>query len=259
VDELINDGLIEDASKLSLEVALPSPISHRFLDLLNELRLAIWEFALEDMFQVLEVREAVNRGDDPARPMFLPSLCYTSKKTFEETMAVMIENMEIQVCSIMDNDFIRAFLAAGPDRFRLVRQLNFDYFSRFPAEKFEKNADLELAVDCKGLRTIKLGFHQTQLTYSLMVDQWQMRFKITPHPADKLFSKYRLERLLECDKLSTIIIEHFGTFMEAAEEAAENLGKLLEQKFASKGQKQVVEVQYTPAPQQYRSSYYYHY
>jgi hypothetical protein len=40
----------------------------------------------------LEVREAVKRGDDPAKPKFLPRLCYTSKATFEETMAVVIEN-----------------------------------------------------------------------------------------------------------------------------------------------------------------------
>jgi hypothetical protein len=59
----------------------------------------------------------------------------------------------------------------------------------------------------------------------------------------QVFAKCRLERLLDCDKPSTIIIEHSGCFRQAAEEAAKNLGKLLEEKFASK--KQVVEVQYT--------------
>jgi hypothetical protein len=134
-------------------------------------------------------------------------------------------------------------MASGPGRVLLVRKLKFDFSSRFKAEKFEKNADLELAVDCKGLRTIQLCLHQKELTYDRMVDQGKMQLEATACIADKLFVKYRLERFLDCDKLSSIIIEHSGYFLEAAEEAAESLGKLLGEKFASK--KQVVEVQYT--------------
>jgi hypothetical protein len=98
---------------------------------------------------------------------------------------VCIENSEILICSIHDNEFARTFMDSGPGRALLVRELNFDFSSQFQAEKLKKNANLKLAIDCKGLRIIKLGFHQEELTYDRMVDQWTMQPKSTACSADK--------------------------------------------------------------------------
>jgi hypothetical protein len=225
----------------------PSPKFHRFLDLPKELRLEIWKKALGVDTKVIAVREAVKRGDDPARPKSLPRFCYTSHATFEETVATTIESSQMMVCSYADNQFLRSFLAAVPSRFQLVRHLNFDFFSRFK-EAFGVNADLELAFECKGLRTIKLNFHCNNLTYWVLEGDYDDGLTRYPAEAKDLFAKYKLARILDCDALSNIIVEYSGLFCEVAVEAAKGLGELLVQKFADKAAKQTVELVYTRQP-----------
>ncbi|KAG9186082.1 hypothetical protein G6011_02638 [Alternaria panax] len=222
---------------------IPQSAFSRFLDLPKELSLPIWTLALSSIGQVA-VRDAVKRGDDPTRPRFLPALCFTSKKTFEETVVSFINASKFLVCSYDDNLFLHAFLKAVDGRFEQVRQLDLEFFSRYKGDTTE-NADLELAVKCTGLRTIKLGFHKEELTFYLLEDEYEMQCSTQPCAATDLFSKYKLERLLDCGMLVTIIIEHSGYFSEAAEEAAAELGRMLEQKFAAKASKQVVGVVYT--------------
>jgi hypothetical protein len=87
---IISDGLTDHVFDLSLEAAPSGRTFHRFLELPKELRLTIRKFALQDQPDEVEIREAVKRGDDSAKLKFLPALCYTSKATFEEAMAVFI-------------------------------------------------------------------------------------------------------------------------------------------------------------------------
>jgi hypothetical protein len=202
------------------------------------------------------VRDAVERGDDPKKPRFLPVLCFTSKETVEETVVNFIIASKILVCSDNGNLFLRAFLEAENGRFEQVRQLDFEFFSRYEGNTTE-NADLELAVQCTGLRIIKLGFHKEELTYYRLVEDSDMLLQCStePNKATDLFSKYKLERLLDCGMLETIIIEHSGYFSPTAEAVAAELGAMLRGKFAAKVSKQVIEVVYTRKGRRTRQMY----
>ena len=225
-----------------------------------ELRLIIWygairweSYALPHAYSCsrrylesnIDIREYVKYGDDYEYPMFLHSLYSLSKETAEEIVAVVIENSTFMVASFADNTFLQAFLGAVPGRLQLCRQLNFDYFGRFPG--FDKNADLELAVMCSGLHTIELTFHYDTLTWNKLVggDYYDEIFERCPRPVEELFDAFRLKRLLDCDMLQTVIIEHVGGEVDAAVRAAQGLGDLLIKGFGKKVPKQVVEVQYT--------------
>ncbi|KAI4914791.1 hypothetical protein J4E90_004824 [Alternaria incomplexa] len=232
------------------------PKFHRFLELPTELRLEIWKLTLDVDTNVMEVRKAVRRGNNPARPGFLPQFCYTSRRTFDETVATVIGNSQMMICSYADNQFARAFLAAEPSRFDLVRHLDFRFFSRFK-EEFGVNADLELAFECKGLRTIKLNFHCSDLIRLEIedgYDYYEDDFTRYPAEGEELFNKYKLARILDCDALNAVIIEHSGCYCRMAVEAAEGLGRIIEQKFAGKVPKQIVKLAYTRQPTRLREN-----
>jgi hypothetical protein len=175
----------------------------------------------------------------------------------EEAMAAFIEGSTFMVASIQDNMFLQVFLKAVPDRLKLCRQLNFDYFSRFPGH-FEKNADLELAAQCTGLHTIKLMLHYDPLTYMNNTDDEDGGVGYQPCAAQDLFEQFRLQRLLDCNKLRTIIMEHTVYHVPAAFVAAKNLGDLLTQKFAQRTTTQKVSMVYTRQPPRPRTPYYYY-
>jgi hypothetical protein len=189
----------------------------------------------------MDVQDAVRRGDDPSASKLLLSLCYTSRQTFEETVAMVIEVSQVLVCSYNENKLLRAFLEAALGRFWLVRPLNFEFFSCFKPE-FGNKSDLQLAVECKGLRAIKLGFYRDEIT------DMGRRPKTM-----EFFLKYRLERLLYCSMLKSIGIEHSDYFSEVAKEAAFDLGELLEQKFAAEEPKQVMGIACTRKAREVRS------
>ncbi|KAF2822980.1 hypothetical protein CC86DRAFT_248850, partial [Ophiobolus disseminans] len=212
---------------------------HRFMELPEETRLIIWDLAIHDqpytspagsseryLCTTIKLREYVSAKDDPIRPRFLPPICLTSEKTTEKTIAVLIEGSTFMVASIHDKNFLQAFLKAAPGRLSLCRQLNFDYFGRFP-KGYEKNADLGLAAQCSGLHTIKLTFHYASLTYKVASGDYEDGLTSVPCSAEDLFERFRLARLLDCQELKVIIIEHTDYYIEAAIQAAESLGQMI--------------------------------
>jgi hypothetical protein len=155
------DAILEDEVEVEAEVEptplAPSPTFHDFFKLSREIRLVIWDLAVRDqpytspagrevsyLNSTINLREYVKKKDNSFRPGFLPDICRVSKSTMEEAIAVVIEGSTFMVASIFDNIFFQKFLQAAPGRLRLCRRINFDYFGRFP-DKFDKNADLELA------------------------------------------------------------------------------------------------------------------
>jgi hypothetical protein len=151
----------------------------------------------------MDVRDIIKKGAHPTKTKGLPALCYTSKYTFEETVEAAINGSKILVCSGPENEFFRSFLKAGTGRLERVRQINFDFFSRFKEEYGPVNADLEFAVHCTGLHIIKLGVNRDELTYNVMYDEGTMALTPCAKDAEELFKKYRLERLLDCGELTT--------------------------------------------------------
>ncbi|KAH7366611.1 hypothetical protein BKA66DRAFT_573277 [Pyrenochaeta sp. MPI-SDFR-AT-0127] len=223
---------------------LSPPEFHSFLKLPSELRRMIWMLGLQTELKEVLVRHFVNKRDDPKDPKYLPAFCYLSKKIMEEMVAIFIVGSQFTVCSVRDNAYMWSFLEANPARFKHCRQLNFDYFGRFP-EEILVNQDIEMAVRCKGLTTIKLTFHVDTLTYWVSEGSYEDGFTRAPYTADRLFVRYRLKRLLGCRMLKTIIIEHAGYFSEEAEHVARELGELLKLEFMNKAEKQIVQVECT--------------
>jgi hypothetical protein len=237
-------------------VLTPTPTFPKFLGLPQELRLIIWDLAIRGqpylapdgklkhyLDDTVEIREHVKTRDNPERPRFLPPICSVSRGTMEEGVAVLIEGSKFMVASIHDNTFLRAFLNAAPGRLQLCRNLSFDYFSRFPSG-YEKNADLELAAACSGLRTIKLTFHYEPITLLVAEGAYEDSLTRQPCSAESLFTKFRLNRLLACDMLKTIILEHTSYHSAAGVEALEGLGDLMSQQFAMKDRSQKVNIHY---------------
>jgi hypothetical protein len=207
-----------------------------------------------------DIRDYIKIADDPFSPTFLPAICNLSKETREKTVAVLIEGSKFMVASFHDNTFLQAFLK--PEgvtcRLELCRELSYDFFSRFPTG-YEKNADLELAAACTGLKTIKLTFNQKPPTHYVLEGDYDEGLSRYPRSADEAYERVKLQRLLNCKCLKTIITEHTTCYVLAAVKAAENLGDLLRLKFSEIEPSQDIAVRYScqaPRPRR-RFPYYY--
>ncbi|KAH5062417.1 hypothetical protein HBH96_065870 [Parastagonospora nodorum] len=263
-----------DDNKCSPQISIPNPEPepefHNFMQLARELRLVIWDLAMRDepyhqpngigmryFIDPIALREYVKVGDDPISPNFLPAICSVSEATKEEIIAVVIEGSKFMVASIKDNAFLQTFLKAAPGRLELCRDLSFDFFSRFPYG-YEKNSDLELAVLCNGLRTIKLTFHFEPLTYLVMESEDNMTLSRRARSPNELLENFKLQRLLDCRSLKNITIEQTSQHVMEASRAANDLGELIKTKFSQLSPPQHVGVLYTrQAPRPRRLYTYY--
>jgi hypothetical protein len=239
------------------------------MQLAREIRFVIWDLAIRDepyeqpngfgmryFVDTIALREYVKVNDDPLSPKFLPAICSVSEITKEEIIAVFVEGSKFMVASINDNTFLQTFLKAAPGRLELCRDLSFDFFSRFPS-RYEKNADLELAVLCSGLRTIKLTFHFEPLTYFVMSNEDNMTLSRRARSPDQLSEHFKLQRLLDCRSLKSITIEQNSEVVEAVR-AANDLGELIRIKFSQLSPPQHVGVHYTrqaPRPRRFYTYY----
>ena len=218
------------------------------MDLPRELRMSISRLALEGQIRLINIEGGISKNVNPMRLKNMPPMCYTSKQTIEECIALVLEISQLQFVSLYDNKLLRAFLDAFPGRWNHVRHLSFNLFSRLP-EGSAVNQDLELAVVCNGLRTLKFGFRVSDLT-TWDMEEGTEEVARRACEADQLFTKYKLGRLLDCDKLDEIIIHQAYVSSTAADEAAERLCAFLEDNFARKSptQKIVVTCLKVPRP-----------
>jgi hypothetical protein len=98
-----------------------------------------------------------------------------------------------------------------------------------------------------------MTFHCEVLTYKVAYGDYDEGLTSVARTAEYLYERFRLKRILDCDMLKTIFIEHTGYHNEPAIEAAEGLGQMVVGEFASKAEKQDVAVQYTRQPRRVRS------
>ncbi|KAF2846720.1 hypothetical protein T440DRAFT_540784 [Plenodomus tracheiphilus IPT5] len=200
---------------------------HNFLQLPQELRMAIWCFNVHNATSIVNLRCYIDMA------AALPPTHLVSPQLSEEIIAATLEETTYVICSINDNKKLRAFLDALPRRYASIRCLSFAYFCRFPSD-LEQNQDLELAILCTGLHTIKMTFHvDTLVDYSIGE-------ALKP---EGLFEYYKLERLLYCDKLRVIVFHCIGLWHPAMFPVAKKLGTMLVEKFAEKPAKQAVMVE----------------
>lgn len=138
-----------------------------------EIREMIWEAYMRAhgifMIYRIYIRDSVRMTDDPVRPRFLPPLRTISNSTWDKIIGVFMRNSPTMITSIHDNVYFRKLIAGIENGPAHVRELHFEYFGFFPnytkdGERIPVNSDLELAVDCKGLQTLRLNFPDSQLT-----------------------------------------------------------------------------------------------
>ncbi|KAJ4374865.1 hypothetical protein N0V83_001943 [Neocucurbitaria cava] len=164
----------------------------------------------------------------------------------EETIAAVIEGAVIIVYTSENTKYLRAFLDRAPGRYGVVRQLNFNSFSRC-STNVPVNQDLELAVRCTGLRTITLILDDENLTLDVFSgdgtsdDGTSDGPVLIPMKPEDLYANFELERLLDCNLLSKIIIEHCN-YTSVAEDVVIELGQMLRQAITKKGTRQTVEI-----------------
>ncbi|KAF2023843.1 hypothetical protein EK21DRAFT_94575 [Setomelanomma holmii] len=158
--------------------------------------------------EIRNVRGSVPDLDKFGCPPFLPTACRVSKSTKDETFGVFMRNSKFMVASIADNT-LRTFVAQIEKGHDDIRELYFDFFDCFGRhhETVEKNADLELAVDCTGLHTLRLTFARKWLGMLVKPDPYS-DLTLFPHTVDSLVGIYRLRRLLACgDNLRKIYFD----------------------------------------------------
>lgn len=192
--------LVHGINRPSILVALPP-----------EIRELIWETRMRDAGDFrfcVDIRDSVKMGDSAKRPWFLPQLCFFSNATKDEIIAVFMRNSVFMIASIHDNRFFREFIASVLDGPKHVRELHFDFFDCFPdydkeGNKIALNSDLELAVHCTGLSTIRMTFARWRLQVE-ECDEENEQDADRDRTVAVLVEKYRLRRLLDCGNLRKI-------------------------------------------------------
>jgi hypothetical protein len=217
---------------------------NRFLELPIELREVIWELGTHGtvhrngsyLITPVEVRDYVKAPNKVERPYFLPPMCRVSKSTMSETTGVFVRNSEFMIASYNDNLLLDSYLKTVPKGYEAIRLIHFAFFDCFP-EGFPQNADLELAVRCTGLRTIKIRFHSTRLIVWVLLGDYDDGLTCRPRRIDEMWAHYKFARLLECVNLQNLIIERKGCNLDAALEASENLGIRIQEEYLRKNQR----------------------
>jgi hypothetical protein len=123
-----------------------------------------------------------------------------SKSTRDRTVDVFMRNSSYLIKCLGDNIFLRNFIASVPKGRRNVRDL-FQYGQT--GAPIAKISDLELAVHCKGLRTIYLTLGPRFIgRHVFPEDGGQSVYRL--RNTVQLVAKYHLRRLLDCEKLRTV-------------------------------------------------------
>jgi hypothetical protein len=202
----------------------------QFAQLPVEVRELVWMASLQAEGKINPasnggpVHHRVYPNGEAKYPCFLPRLCLVSKSMRDETIGVFMRNSAFIIPSFASNTFFRKFIASvekGPNHVRNLYFPNFDFFPYYDRQTRQRvltNSDLELAVDCHGLRKVALTFgarhlRQTVLTVTEDTEEWSVR----PMSVEELVDRYRLRRLLDCENLRTIHLDGKHHFREEPE------------------------------------------
>jgi hypothetical protein len=160
-----------------------------------------------DDYSRVHIRYCVRIGCNTSHPHFMHSLVDVSERTRNAIIAVQMRNSRFMISSIRDNMFFRRFIASVQDGPKHVRELHFDNFDFFPdhdpttGARIPRNSDLDLAVDCTGLHTMRITMGRRFLGTT------DTNGNYTEKTVQELVDKYRFDRLLDCGKLRKIILD----------------------------------------------------
>jgi hypothetical protein len=248
-------GSILSSGKLTYSTALVQCF-RQFGQLPVEIRELIWEARmraddkLNPSLDGTISRQWVFREADARNPRFLPRLCYVSKSMRDEITGVYMRNSIFVIPSIAGNTFFGEFIASVKMGSSHVRQLFFPNFNFFPdfdsrtGQRIPTNSDLELAVDCLGLRKVGMTFGRRHFQKEgTDHDSGVQVMRLLS--VEELVEKYRLRRLLDCMYLRKVHLDG-KYYTSAPPKVLRDLADWLEAEFASKNHHIKCEVTWRP-------------
>jgi hypothetical protein len=242
------EGPLEEPPLLDAE-NFPA-LGYEFLKLPAEIRELIWEaFMYEDEtldgHSRVHIRNCINCGCHPHSPHFIHDIVKVSKETRNEIIAVQMRNSRFMIASERDNNFFRRFIASAHDGPKHVRELYFDNFDYFPdydrttGMRIPMSSDMELAVNCTGLRTLQLTVRLQSLGTNGTNGIW------TEKTVQELVEKYRLARLLDCRNLRKVVFDGRHGYLGSAK-VLDDLADWVKAEFAKKNHSIQCEVRWRP-------------
>jgi hypothetical protein len=235
--DIVTDVAVLDGQS---SIEPPLPPFYRFMDLPVEVREMIWEITMRGRVHLVnrakskyakclvdpvKICEFLRPGvkNNVERPNFLPLMNRISKSTMLETIGIYVRNLTFIIASVHDNRLLDSFLQTVSKGYETIRSIHFAFFDCFPTG-FAQNADLELAVKCYGLHTIKITFHVSRLQIWVLEGDYEDELTGYPRPVNEIWAHYKLPRLLDCNNLQKVDIERKGRYVDYSVLASEGLG-----------------------------------
>jgi hypothetical protein len=114
-----------------------------------------------------------------------------------------------------------------------MRSFHFVFFDCFPTG-YPENANLELAVRCTALHTIKITFRVSRLQIWVLEGDYEDGPMGYPQPVDQIWVHCKLSCLLNCNNLQKIDIERKGRYVDHSVLALEGLEDHIKTKYSKK-------------------------
>jgi hypothetical protein len=200
----------------------------------------VWEAAFrQDIYYGFRypTQDLKRLADNPRHGLFLPTLWWISKRTRDEVLAAYLRVHQFWFFNRYDNSNFRVMLGLIPNGYSHVRELHFEGFGYFHNQNHigkmvEKNEDLELAVACTGLQTIRFVFKDNRHLCNEFFPA-RLLHVVKRKTVDELVREYHLRRLLDCRKL--VEIQIYNVYRQI--EVVQDLADWIRSEFAKKGQR----------------------
>jgi hypothetical protein len=250
--EVTGEDTRESSDVVEARIHSPPRFDH-FMDLPIELREIIWEIVMRDNTHMVSswigkfteylLRPVQFIGGHLVIPdlynaectKVMPPMCRISNSTRCETVGVYLRGSVVMIASIRHNQHFESFLQTVRKGYEAIRSIHFTHFAFCPTG-YLQNVDLELAVRCTTLHTIKLTFDMYTLEF------WNLggnndELTCSPRRVEEMWTHYKFDRLLDCHNLRNLEIEHKEYSNEIAWVATESLGARIVAEFSARHQR----------------------
>lgn len=250
--EVTGEDIGASSDVVEARIHSPPRFDH-FMDLPVELREFIWEIVMRDNTHMVsswieKCAEYVLRPNEFIHEHLMvpdlynaectrivPRMCRVSNITRYETVGVYLRNYVVIIASIKHNQHFESFLQTVRKGYEAIRSIHFTHFAFFPTG-YPQNVDLELAVRCTALHTIKLTFDVWKLEdWRSVGDNGGLTF--SPRRVDEMWTHYKFDRLLDCHNLRNLRIEIKGDLNGNVLVASKSLGARIVAEFSARHQR----------------------
>lgn len=208
-----------------------------------EIREMIWKYCMPTADSVGNTihmfRPSLWTNGDLTRPRFLPKICYILTVTREETIGAFVRSCVFCTMGNKDIANLLAFAGSFDGGLSHIRASHLIMFGNYKLRKSPhdpklKNEDLEFAIACRGLRTVRLWFDRDHLKTPVK-PEGVLYWIHKPLPVEEFVEYYHLRRLFDCEKLRLVYLdrEPRGT---GAVDGLQDLAEWIQAEFARPNQ-----------------------